>query len=331
MSSLINSCIPQSTINQKGFTLLELVLVMLIIGLVASTPLVFIDNQDNQFRYEETLEKLELIERAVYLPQTYRGEPILSGFVVDNGVLPPASSAESASAAELQPLISAAGTWYKDGTDEWAEFTAYDPYIVIDTAGTPFPISGYPQLKGYRGNYLSDGLDSAREFRDGWGVAFTVSNSDAIYTASYKGDDAVHPSSHNEAASVALGSDEWAVPLSQLDIHLTVALGASRSIALLVFQNDHSANAATDSSLWTTYHFSVPASSAGQSLPDNWSKDGNSLSAASAAGINIPAGLHPVFVVDDTDPNVIQTDILDYDRLLVIPGATQPSLQFEVD
>lgn len=327
----MNSFSSQSLKHQQGFTLLELVLVMLIIGLVASTPLVFIDNQDNQFRYEETLKKLELIERAVYLPQTYRGEPVLSGFVVDNGVLPPASSTASSDAEELQPLIGKADNWYKDGTDEWAEYKAYDPYIVIDTLGTPFKIDDHPQLKGYRGNYLNDGLDSAQEFKDGWGVEFTVSNSGANYTATYKGDNAVHPFSYNTAASVAVGSDDWSVPLNQLDIHLTVSSGASRSVALLVFQNDHSASAASDSSLWTTYHFSVSASSAGKSLPDNWSENGNSLSAASAAVINIPAGKHPVFVVVDTDPNVNQSDILEYDRLLVIPGATQPSLQFEVD
>lgn len=322
MSSLINFSTSQSTKQQQGFTLLELVLVMLIIGLVASTPLVFIDNQDNQFRYEETLKKLELIERAVYLPQTYRSEPVLSGFVIDNGILPPVPASSA-----LQPLISKDGTWDIDGTDEWPEYRDYNPYIVIASGATPASISGYPQYKGYRGNYLNEGLDSSRELRDGWGVEYTVSNSGAIYTATYEGLNAVHPTSYNTPASVAVKSEDWRVPLNEIDIHLTVpASGASHSVALIVFQNDHSASAATDSSLWTTYHFTV-ASGAGHSFSENWHQNGFEMDAASVAATNIPAGQHPIFVVETAVPD----NPVDYDRLLVIPGATQPSLQFEVD
>ena len=38
----------------KKFTLLELILVVLILGLVSSSALLVVDTQDNQLRYDET-------------------------------------------------------------------------------------------------------------------------------------------------------------------------------------------------------------------------------------------------------------------------------------
>lgn len=322
MSSLINFSVTQSTKQQQGFTLLELVLVMLIIGLVASTPLVFIDNQDNQFRYEETLKKLELIERAVFQPQNYRDEPVLTGFIVDNGVLPPASSTATQSVDELKPLISKDGSWNTDPSGDWADYGLLNPFLFSGTASEAV-ISTHPQLKGYRANYLSDGLDSSQEFLDSWGIPFEVSSSGATYTFAYKGDDGAHPAAYNSAVSESVRDSDWTIPLNQLDIQLTNNHATeTHQIAVVVFENV----ATTDEAdRWTTYHFSATASSAEHSLSfttGQWTENGSVINAASTA---VPAGQHPVFVLDSSDT------VQDYDRLLVIPGATQPSLQFEVD
>ncbi|WP_415889146.1 type II secretion system protein [Neptuniibacter sp. SY11_33] len=321
MSTLIPNICP--TQKQSGFTLLELVLVMLIIGLVASTPLVFIDNQDNQLRYDETLDKMELLRKSILMQNSYRNQPVLSGFIIDNGVLPPASATLSQDSAELQPLINKDGSWEVSGSDQWIDLAMLDPYV--NFGGTPTQISAYPQLKGYRANYLNSGLDSNREFRDGWGIGFEVSNASDQYQFNYKGDDGDHPASYNVVVSGAIESTDWQVPLNQIDIQVQNNSDTdSHKLALVVFKN---AAVSDDEDRWVTYHFDAAASTATNSLSlatNEWHENGASISDASTK--QIPVGQHAVFVMDSAG-SVVEK----YDRLLVIPNATQPVLQFEVN
>lgn len=309
--------------QQTGFTLLELILVMLIIGLVASTPLVFIDNQDNQLRYDETLDKMELLRKSILMQSSYRNQPVLSGFVIDNGVLPPASSALSQNPIELEPLITK-GDWSEDSGNDWADFGMLDPYVNL--GATPVQASDFPQLKGYRGSYLNTGLDSNREFLDGWGIGFAVrNNATASYDFSYKGDDGLHPADYNQVVSGAIASTDWQVPLNQIDIEVQNNSDTDDHIlALVVFKNDAVSDA---EDRWVTYHFDAGASSATSSLSlasNEWYENGTSIPDASTT--QIPVGQHAVFVMDSAGA-VIEK----YDRLLVIPNTTQPALQFEVN
>ncbi|WP_435794298.1 type II secretion system protein [Neptuniibacter pectenicola] len=310
--------------KQQGFTLLELVLVMLIIGLIASTPLAFIDNQDNQLRYDETVAKMKLIKRAVYNQSTYQNQPLLSGFVVDNGVLPPTSGTSSQDASELFPLIAKQDINGDPSiVSNWKDKRMISPYITIVT-GAPDEQSDYKQLKGYQGGYLSDGLDSNREFRDGWGLGFEVgSTASGSYYFAFKGDDGAHPSPYNIVVSGAVESLDWQVPLNQLDITLINNGNEIKTVAVTVFQNKE---AMADDERWLTYHFEAAASLATHSLSlaaGKWHKNG--ISVTNPESTYIPAGQHPVFVLDSVgSPEK-------YNRLLVIPRSTQPSLQFEVD
>lgn len=79
-----------SPIKSAGFTLLELVLVLFLIGLLASAGLLFTDNIENQAQFDETQRRLEVIRKAIIQAgdRTVNGQPELSGFVVDNGRLP---------------------------------------------------------------------------------------------------------------------------------------------------------------------------------------------------------------------------------------------------
>ena len=314
--------------KQQGFTLLELVLVMLIIGLIASTPLAFIDNQDNQLRYDESLAKMKLIERAVFDQSTYQNQPLLSGFVVDNGVLPPTSGTASQAASELFPLIYKDEVWNTDGINDWIAFGSVTPYLKLSASGSSLASSSYAQLKGYRGAYLQEGVDSGNEFLDGWGVGFEVSST-AVgdYYFNFKGDDRQHPSPFDVPVSGAVSSLDWQVPLNQLDIQVTNYSANPQKVALAVFKNKA---VSTPAERWTTYYFSVAAASGGVPsiersrlfTSSEWMESGASVTPSSTY---IPAGQHAVFVIDDA--NVITG----YDRLLVIPRSTQPSLQFEVD
>ncbi|WP_082800544.1 type II secretion system protein [Neptuniibacter pectenicola] len=314
--------------KQQGFTLLELVLVMLIIGLIASTPLAFIDNQDNQLRYDETVAKMKLIKRAVYNQSTYQNQPLLSGFVVDNGVLPPTSGTPSQDPSELFPLIGKNDVWNLDGANDWDTFGGIKPYLKLTGAGDFEVPPRYTQLKGYRGPYLQEGVDSDGAFLDGWGVGFEVSST-AVgdYRFTYTGDDGSHPAPFNTLVSGAVSSLDWQVPLSQLNINVTNYKLTAQEVAIAVFQN----KAASDDERWTTYYFSIAAASGGVPSIERtltfssseWQKKGVG-SISNPETTYIPAGQHPIFVVDSG--SVVNA----YDRLLVIPRSTQPALQLEV-
>jgi len=76
--------------HQHGFTLLEMVLVLFLIGLFATAGLLFTRNIEDQALFDETQRRLELIRKAIIQTgaRTVNGQPELAGFVVDNGRLP---------------------------------------------------------------------------------------------------------------------------------------------------------------------------------------------------------------------------------------------------
>lgn len=76
--------------SQTGFTLLELVLVLFLVGLLASAGLLFTENQQDQAYFDETQRRIDIIRKAIIQSgeRTVNGQPELAGFVVDNGRLP---------------------------------------------------------------------------------------------------------------------------------------------------------------------------------------------------------------------------------------------------
>lgn len=72
---------------QRGFTLLEMLLVVFILGMLAFTASALVDNQDDQLRFEDTSNRLLAI-RAAIVGKAADGVP--GGYVADNGVLPAA-------------------------------------------------------------------------------------------------------------------------------------------------------------------------------------------------------------------------------------------------
>ncbi|WP_187287366.1 prepilin-type N-terminal cleavage/methylation domain-containing protein [Methylophaga frappieri] len=80
-----------SSLHQsRGFTLLEMVLVLFLVGLLASAGLLFTDNIEQQAQFDETQQRLDLIKQAIAgdTSRTVNGSPELSGFVSDVGRLP---------------------------------------------------------------------------------------------------------------------------------------------------------------------------------------------------------------------------------------------------
>ncbi|NOR70664.1 MAG: prepilin-type N-terminal cleavage/methylation domain-containing protein, partial [Methylomarinum sp.] len=269
---------------QLGFTLLEMVLVLLIMGMVASLSVVFIDNEDSQLRYEESVNKLETMHKATVAD--YKNGALYSGVVVDNGTLP----------TKAKDFVSIPENWiqygetYIDTTDPlnpevksrvlpYLRLTKKDLVTTLDNSDYIIFSSGNKRFyshKGYRAGYISLGIDSDRDYKDGWGRAFTVGlDTDGsapdpeTNTASFQdfelaiNDPEIDP---DMQINRNVTKDNWSVALTDIVIKVqndsTSAPVENIIIGLSVFTNKaftRPAPATGDDSeickdCWTTYH-----------------------------------------------------------------------------
>lgn len=141
--------------HQTGFTLLELVLVLFLIGLLASAGLLFTENQEDQAYFDETQRRLNIIQDAIIRSgeRTVNGQPELAGFAVDNGRLPYC----------LEELLFV-DTTVTSGTD-------YISPCDSDLLVTPPDITEDGIRYGWWGPYIQVNPDRSGErvFRDGYG------------------------------------------------------------------------------------------------------------------------------------------------------------------
>jgi prepilin-type N-terminal cleavage/methylation domain-containing protein len=163
--------------SEAGFTLLELLLVVAILSSLALAATTFVDNMDDQTRFEETNRRLDLIHFAIVGENrpVYGGQALLSGYVADNGRLP----------GSLQNLLEKPGAdTTSDTTDDFDSFDLHSPIFDADpdntsglnNGGSETTLSaGSEQLpKGHRGTYLT--ADSQKRFVDGWGNTAAAPN-----------------------------------------------------------------------------------------------------------------------------------------------------------
>ncbi len=162
----------------QGFTLLEMLLVIALMGMLALSVTALVDNLDEQERFETTRSRLQQIKTAIIgdTSRTLNGEPMISGFVADMGRLP-------ADIEELVELPSAGMEWK-------AQDITHSGVVVGQVYG------------GWRGPYLdvmpSSGASAVRTFRDGWGnpdngapdpdFGWNVSGVNALSVQSYGSD-----------------------------------------------------------------------------------------------------------------------------------------------
>lgn len=134
--------------QQLGFTLLELLVVVSLLGLLSLTAVALFDNAGDQDRFEATRSRLASIRTAIIgdISRTLNGEPMLSGYVADMGRLP-------SNIAEL--LSQNVG-----GVSQ----VAWKGWDISGVSGTLYG--------GWRGPYLFGTPEaSGTTFRDGWGTA----------------------------------------------------------------------------------------------------------------------------------------------------------------
>lgn len=158
-----------AALSQRGFTLLEMVLVLFLIGLLASAGLLFTEGVEDQAKYDETKRRMELIRKAIIgdSTRTINGAPEVSGFAADMGRLPGCIREllvnESCDGVAIDP-------WSVD-TDTGIGFGWRGPYIqvIADRDGEVRYRDGYGSLTPYGYSGLdADGIDELNSKNFGW-------------------------------------------------------------------------------------------------------------------------------------------------------------------
>lgn len=170
------------TNTHDGFTLLELLLVVAILSSLALAATTFVDNTDNQQRFETTRDRMALLRKAMLGDATLslNGQPVIGGFVADMGRLPlhihelleRQFCVNSQYATEA--ACSAAGeTWIDNPV--WALGRCSNPAHGNETDclsnGGNWTANAGNIGSGWRGPYLSilQPANTADAFTDGWG------------------------------------------------------------------------------------------------------------------------------------------------------------------
>lgn len=174
-------CKYTSVINRKGFTLLELLLVVVILSAIAFSTVSFFNSEDEQFRYEDTRTRLINIRRAVIgnSEPTFQGQQLLSGYAVENGVLP----------STIDELIKKPALY----DDFGLQSPLFDPQPGSDGFNNGGELSitwnnNEKLFKGYSsGAYLALPPGSEDKYRDGWGNVGSVSGT-SIDCPSFSGE-----------------------------------------------------------------------------------------------------------------------------------------------
>lgn len=134
--------------HQQGFTLLEIVLVLFLLGLMASSTLFLTEGIEDQAKYDETKHRIEMIRTAIIgdTSRTINGRPAIGGFASDMGRLP-------LCLRELLTLLGCDDTVDTDDLPAWEQDT--DSLV----------------WAGWRGPYLSGNTELSGDihFRDGYG------------------------------------------------------------------------------------------------------------------------------------------------------------------
>jgi prepilin-type N-terminal cleavage/methylation domain-containing protein len=229
MSIKVNRISPLSAVTfvNKGFSLLELLLVVSLLGMLALATTAMVDNTDDQQRFELTRTRLQQIKTAMIgdTSRTLNGEPMISGFVADMGRLPNC----------LKELL------VKEDCDPSTPLPLADwTLLYFDGVDTSVPASSVGQLRGgWRGPYLETMPETTGyAFRDGWanpnsgvpdndyGWRFSLAAS-AVSLQSLGKDGAEVGSDYaadypDDANKEIFGPDNWTVSLSGVSFQVRV-------------------------------------------------------------------------------------------------------------
>lgn len=311
---------------ESGFTLLELVLVLFILTILTTTSLSFIENEDGQLRYDESINKIDFILDSLLKERLHKGNEFYTGFIYDNGTIPP--DAET----DLTPFISDNVDWSDSGGDTWITNGIVRPYYDL-TGSAAQQLANeqkYDLRKGFRGEYLTLGLDSSSNFRDAWNENYLISpdNTNHQYDITFDGTN----KSDFVSRTISLEDNDWSISPTTLDIRIannsssTINSG-DYEVAVLVFVNDSVSN---EEDRWQTFHFEINTNllvgEIFESTSASWEISGTAIGSE-----RIPVSEHLVILIDNNASTVNgDAEITDSQQFLVFQNSNQPEINLEV-
>lgn len=173
--------------RQNGFTLLELIVVVAVLGLVTSLATSMVIEDSNQKRFELTKQRLADIKYAIVgnVRHAINGTPVLSGFYFDVGRLP----------ESLTELL------YQCRDASGVGLSLFDQASCEATAGNVWTVD-------WKGPYLND-VDTAsglRVYQDGWGNSGGVNFGWQFDNSTYAGSLVVQSLGLNQTSG---GANTW--------------------------------------------------------------------------------------------------------------------------
>jgi prepilin-type N-terminal cleavage/methylation domain-containing protein len=240
--------------HPRGFTIVELLLVLFILSTISLMAIEFVDNEEDQVRYDQTRDQLAVIERAVLVtsPGTAGRAALPAGFVVDNGLLP----------NSIQALITAPNDFDAFANQSPIFDSSPDATTGInDDAGVAMSDPEERILKGYRAaGYLTAPPGTTQAYYDGWGnvdsapnYGWLISGPPSSFTATSLGRDNVDNSpestDYDADLSVTVANDAWQSDVAGWQVDVTnrsgvdlaideSGTGACARVTLLVYIND---------------------------------------------------------------------------------------------
>ncbi|MBW6453156.1 MAG: type II secretion system GspH family protein [Methyloprofundus sp.] len=168
---------------QAGFTLLEMVLVLFLVGLMASATLMLTESVEDQAKYDETKRRMDMMRKAIVgdPTRTINGSPEISGFVADMGRLPndvreltEQAYCLTSGYATKADCTTAGKTWHEQASYvvfELCSDPSYTEQTACEGAGETWDANNANMAVGWNGPYLQvmPERDGSLMFRDGYG------------------------------------------------------------------------------------------------------------------------------------------------------------------
>ena len=191
-------------VTRRGFTLIELVLVLMILAILAGSAMSMVSTQVDQARFESTQQTLQAIDRAVLGPKHARaadGSRSVSGFVADCGRLP-----YSLEELYIRPTSAFVPPFQSGNPTGDAEVTVSGgwngPYVQPAIGATSLPDGWASGL----GLYNSEG--DLADSDDGLGILRSLGRDQAVGGTNYDADLSLIFESGNGAVTAGLATQE---------------------------------------------------------------------------------------------------------------------------
>ena len=245
-------------INSRGFTLLELLIVVSILSATAYVTLNTLNDDSNQRQHDHSLARLEIIRDAVIGPDTtadLRGRAH-AGYVADNGLLP----------VQLTDLYNLPAGFQLHG-NKTPRFDS-DPDALTginDGGGTQLTGSAFLLLKGYRGSGYIRRPAGSQDYLDGYGNGWQSWASSSSFSVATLGldqrldvdvdssgfiEDDELINLYDRDYSVQMVASDWQIDLAGWQVSvanrsgndLLVATGHCLRLSLLIYRNNGSSD-----------------------------------------------------------------------------------------